>query len=221
MILDLRGNGGGQLELGRCIAGAFLPAATPVVIERPVSGPIFLEKVLETREEPATTLPMVTLVDAGSASASEIVAGALQDHARSFIVGERSYGKGTVQGLTPLKHNSKILKAQTIARFYLPSGRTNQIEGIIPDITAYRVPNPTEDDKLAYREEDLYPNALPAVGTPWKQPRPQVIGKLEQCLSSGTAGKRFDKAQSEAVAPDYQLIVGEETLRCAVAAGAY
>jgi carboxyl-terminal processing protease len=98
---------------------------------------------------------MIVLIDAGSASASEIVAGALQDQRRALVMGERSFGKGSVQSLLPLSRTSAL--KLTTARYYTPSGRSVQEGGIEPDI---RVPQLSDPDaemraKFAFRESDL------------------------------------------------------------------
>ncbi len=210
LIFDLRDNGGGLLTQAVCIANIFLPKGKTVVVTKSLEGEP--DKILETTEMPLTTLPLVTLINSRSASASEIVSGALQDHARSWLVGERSYGKATVQ--TQGAVNPVLAMRQTIARFYLPSGRTNQIEGVLPDFTAYASPHPTEDEKVAYREEDEY-MALAPVGTPWQQPRAKKVAAIETCLDkSGQAETLFQDGQTEAILPEYQVLVAEDVLSC-------
>ncbi len=166
---------------------------------------------------------MVTLIDGGSASASEILAGAFQDHQRSWIVGDRSHGKATVQGPDtsyPLsqKHKQVILYS-TIARFYQPSGRTNQLVGILPDFSVDPTPNATAMEKYTRREEDNY-TALPSVGNRWKQPRKAEIEKINQCraarAAAGNSADQHFQSQSEqaTVAPDYRLLVAQDILSC-------
>jgi carboxyl-terminal processing protease len=104
--------------------------------------------------------PLVVLIDAYSASASEIFAGGIQDHKLGYVVGTRSFGKGTVQQLSEDQILGGIMRSQTIGRFHLPSGRTNQIVGILPDFEAYRSPNPTEEDKFALYEGDRYRDVI-------------------------------------------------------------
>jgi C-terminal processing protease CtpA/Prc len=98
-------------------------------------------------------LPVIVLVDAGSASASEIVAGALQDQHRGLVMGERSFGKGSVQTMLPLS-NTSALKLTT-ARYYTPSGRSVQEGGIQPDIRVPQLSDPDYKNRPKYRESDL------------------------------------------------------------------
>jgi carboxyl-terminal processing protease len=98
-------------------------------------------------------LPIVVLVDVGSASASEIVAGALQDHHRALIMGERSFGKGSVQTLIPIDDNSAL--RLTTARYYTPSGRSVQEGGIEPDIAVPQLSDPDYKTRPRFREADL------------------------------------------------------------------
>ncbi len=98
-------------------------------------------------------LPIIVLVDVGSASAAEIVAGALQDHRRAIVMGERSFGKGSVQGVSEISKD-KALRL-TIARYYTPSGRSVQAGGIDPDIVVPQLSDPDYKDRPRVREADL------------------------------------------------------------------
>jgi len=123
MILDLRGNGGGLLNEAVDIVNIFVPKGTLVVTTK---GKLSSNtQVHKTRSNPVDTkIPLVVLVDQNSASASEIVAGAIQDLDRGVIIGERTFGKGLVQNVVPLPYNSKI--KITVAKYYIPSGRCIQ-----------------------------------------------------------------------------------------------
>lgn len=129
MVLDLRANPGGYLDAARDISGVWLNNKV-AVIEK-VGNEV--KSVLKTKNAAILdSMPTVVLIDAGSASASEIVAGALQDHEAATIMGEKSFGKGSVQRLVPL--DSGALLKVTVARWYTPDGRNITKEGIMPDI---------------------------------------------------------------------------------------
>ena len=107
------------------------------------------------RGQIAPNVPLIVLIDAGSASASEIVAGALQDHRRALIMGERSFGKGSVQSLVPLGDDAAL--KLTTARYYTPSGHSVQEGGIKPDIRVPQISDPDMERRMKYqlRESDL------------------------------------------------------------------
>jgi carboxyl-terminal processing protease len=131
LVLDLRNNPGGVLNAAVEVSDAFLEKGTIVSIKGRVN-----DANREYNSTPGDLLegkPLVILVNGGSASASEIVAGALQDHKRGLVVGTKTFGKGSVQTILPLQNDSAI--KLTTARYYTPSGRSIQAEGIGPDIT--------------------------------------------------------------------------------------
>lgn len=123
IVLDLRGNGGGLLEAAVDIVGNFVPKGTEVLRTRGKDAST--EKIYKTTRTPIfPDIPLAVLIDGGSASASEITAGALQDLDRAVLVGSRSYGKGLVQSTLPMPYDG-LLKV-TIAKYYIPSGRLIQ-----------------------------------------------------------------------------------------------
>ena len=156
IVLDLRSNPGGSLDEAVALSDLFLSDGV-IVSQR---GRIKRENAVYNAEtvykgDAAAGIPMVVLIDAGSASASEIVAGALQDRHRALVMGERSFGKGSVQTLLPLTRDSAI--KLTTARYYTPGGRSVQEGGIEPDITVPQLSDPDRvaRAKLRYRESDL------------------------------------------------------------------
>ncbi|HEY0961417.1 MAG TPA: S41 family peptidase [Pseudomonadales bacterium] len=152
LVLDLRNNPGGVLQAGAAVVDAFLTEGLIVYTQGRVenSGMRFEA----TPADPSKGVPLVVLINEGSASASEIVAGALQDHQRAIIMGTQSFGKGSVQTVLPLT-NDRAIKLTT-ALYYTPNGRSIQARGIVPDITidrgqVTRIPQSI----TAYREADL------------------------------------------------------------------
>ena len=130
LVLDLRNNPGGVLSAAVSVSDAFLKKGLIVYTEGRLA-----ETKLKFNAKPTDVLngaPLVVLVNAGSASASEIVAGALQDHKRAVIMGTTTFGKGSVQTILPMENNSAL--KLTTARYYTPSGTSIQATGIIPDI---------------------------------------------------------------------------------------
>jgi len=214
IVFDLRNNGGGYLSQSVCISDIFLETDKTVLTTRSVDGVQILSNHT-TKKERQSDVPLVVLMNASSASASEIVAGALQDYQRAFLVGERSFGKGSVQKIRSIA--PKLLMKETIARFYLPSGRTNQVVGVLPDFEAFSKPNPNEDEKFSVREEDLY-GALLQKSDPWNQQRQEDISFVEYCLGEkGSADSRYQQGKKLFQVVDYQQMVAEDVLRCTVA----
>jgi carboxyl-terminal processing protease len=131
-ILDLRNNPGGLIDQAITIANAFLKHGEILSTRgRGADGTQIFRA--QAGKDISDGKPVIALINGGSASASEIVAGALQDHKRAMIVGTRSFGKGSVQTLIPLGRESGALSLTT-ARYFTPSGRSIQAKGISPDI---------------------------------------------------------------------------------------
>jgi len=214
VIFDLRGNPGGLMNQAVSVANLFAGPGQTVVSTRELKTRKTLSTE-KTKEDATTNLPVVVLVDGGSASAAEVVSGALQDWKRALVVGVRSFGKGSVQGVGNWALADGVLMIRTQATFHLPSGRSNQILGIIPDIEAYSVPNPTEDEKFALREEDIYMNALPVSSEAFKTLQPEVVKSVQECLAkTGQAKTRFDASNGNTFLPDYQLLVAQDVANC-------
>lgn len=151
LVLDLRGNGGGILEQAVQIVNLFVPKGVEVLSTRGRNKQ--MDKIYKTTQEPVDEhIPLAVLIDGGTASSSEIVAGSLQDLDRAVVIGSRSFGKGLVQSTRPLPYNG-ILKV-TIARYYIPSGRLIQAIDYShrnPDGSVARIPDSlTHEFKTAH-----------------------------------------------------------------------
>ena len=156
LVLDMRSNPGGSLDEAVALSDLFLTKGQIVSQRGRTKGEtITYDAETMFRGDIANGLPIVVLIDAGSASASEIVAGALQDHRRAVIMGERSFGKGSVQSLLPLGREAAL--KLTTARYYTPAGHSVQEGGIKPDITVPQLSDPdlARRSKYQMRESDL------------------------------------------------------------------
>ena len=135
IVLDLRNNPGGQL--GQAIDTTNIFVDKGIIVSQKGKDDNENEEFEATSSTTLTDVPMVVLVNGGSASASEIVSGALQDLKRAVIIGETTFGKGSVQRIIPINEDGSEAIKLTIAKYYLPSGRTIQAKGIVPDITVF------------------------------------------------------------------------------------
>jgi carboxyl-terminal processing protease len=185
LVLDLRNNPGGVLTGAVGVSDAFLNEGLIVYTEGRVKDSVL--RYSATKGDVLDGAPLVVLINGGSASASEIVAGALQDHHRGIIMGTKSFGKGSVQTILPLKENSAL--KLTTARYYTPSGNSIQAEGIEPDIVLKNL-------KLAALEDNQF--------------KPLKEADLARHLENGN-GKSKDGKQGAGdseeglAAKDYQL----------------
>ena len=150
-VVDLRDNGGGLLTQAIEVSDVFLDHGE--IVSQRGRDKADIERYYAKPGDLAKGLPVIVLTDPGTASASEIVAGALQDHHRALVMGERSFGKGSVQTLLPLSQNSAL--RLTTARYYTPSGRSVQEGGIEPDIAVPQLSDPDFKTRPVFREADL------------------------------------------------------------------
>jgi carboxyl-terminal processing protease len=141
LVLDLRNNPGGVLEAGVAVADAFLNEGVIVTADGRTPDARF--RMDATPGDVINGAPLVVLVNGGSASASEIVAGALKDHGRAELIGHKTYGKGSVQTVMPLSHGGAV--KLTTSRYFTPSGASIHGKGIVPDIVAQGAENPPAD----------------------------------------------------------------------------
>jgi len=196
IVLDLRNNPGGLFKQSVTVSNIFLKEGA-IVSMRGRGG-----RVLESHSAKSTlsdvSCPLVVLVNRGSASASEIVAGALQDNNRAVIVGESTFGKGSVQKIEPLGDGTAI--KMTIARYYTPKGRDIQAEGIVPDIVVAFEP-PRDSDAAR----------PPRISTPRER-------DLSRHLESGAARNRGDETERPRLLEDdtRRLLERDNQLRIAL-----
>jgi carboxyl-terminal processing protease len=183
LVLDLRNNPGGLLTQAVRVSDMFLDSGMIVYTE----GRIEVQKQKYFAQKDGTWLdfPVVVLVNGGSASASEIVAGALQDHKRAIVLGTKSFGKGSVQTILPLDDNSAL--RLTTARYFTPKGRSIQATGIVPDIIVEATPvtdgKADERKRPSLREENLPGHLMNPQQTP-ATPQEQLDKEKEKQIPS-------------------------------------
>jgi len=207
LVLDLRNDPGGLLHGAVGVAAAFLPAKTLVVSTdgrtEDAKHKFFASPedymrggqsdILKNLPAAVKTMPLVVLVNGGSASASEIVAGALQDNKRAVVLGTQTFGKGSVQTILPLSNNTAI--KLTTARYYTPSGNSIQAKGITPDIIVEESSNGGSHEFL--RESDLERHLINDKDK-LKEPAPKP-----QAKNGKSKGK--DEAEEEPKPPVFEI----------------
>jgi len=157
LVLDLRNNPGGLLTQAVRVSDLFLDSGLIVYTEGRLDHQ--KQKYYSHKEGSWTEFPMVILVNGGSASASEIVAGAMQDHKRAIVLGTKTFGKGSVQTILPLDDRSAI--RLTTARYFTPKGRSIQATGIVPDIVMENEPRNQREEQAEQRRTVLREENLP------------------------------------------------------------
>ncbi|MCK0129792.1 S41 family peptidase [Erythrobacter sp. F6033] len=206
LVLDLRSNPGGSLDEAVALSDLFLDEGRIVSQRGRARGETLLYDA-ETvfRGDMAEDVPVIVLIDAGSASASEIVAGALQDHRRALVMGERSFGKGSVQSLLPLGRDAAL--KLTTARYFTPKGNSVQEGGIKPDITVPQISDPDLALRQKYltRESDLRGHLVNELGVKDEEMELDQIDDPRFKLTS----EQLEEAGIE----DFQLHYALETLR--------
>ena len=197
VVLDLRNNPGGLLGQAVKVSDAFLDQGE-IVSTRSRRA----EDVQRFNAKPgdlAKNLPLVVLINGGSASASEIVAGALQDHQRAIIMGTRSFGKGSVQTIIPLARHGAI--RLTTAHYYTPSGRSIQAEGIDPDIEVEQAKLESLEPEKRRREGDL----RGALKNPNRDPASAKDDEKDKKKPAKDSKATPDEKEKTDKPPDYQL----------------
>ncbi|MEW6589746.1 MAG: S41 family peptidase [Pseudomonadota bacterium] len=201
LILDLRNDPGGLLNGAVAVTAAFVKPDSLVVytegrtedakMRLTASREHYLRPMqmdyLKNLPAGVKDVPMVVLVNSGSASASEIVAGALQDHKRAVVMGTRTFGKGSVQTILPIGNGTAI--KLTTARYYTPSGRSIQAKGIEPDIVVEDPSMPESEDDLRIREADLDKHLANPAGAPAQEPAKKPADTLKAPTEQPGGGK--------------------------------
>ena len=211
LVLDLRNNSGGLLNEGIKMADRFLTAGKIVTVKNRNSAD---DEVYTATDDDTWSFPMIVLVNDGTASAAEIVASALQDNARALVVGDRTFGKASVQTLySPVFQDDYYIKL-TVARYYGPSGRTLQVTGVYPDVSA----PPEVDGKmpLGFREENLSGHLVPLDGS-YDSPNATWAERAKSCAQQkGIARKVYASDPNPAIKFDWQLMYGADLLECTI-----
>ena len=202
LVLDLRNDPGGLLNGAVAVSAAFLPQNALVVYTDGRTEDAKRKLHREPRELPARhartttsaacrpevkTVPMVVLVNGGSASASEIVAGALQDHKRAVVMGTQTFGKGSVQTILPLGNNTAI--KLTTARYYTPNGRSIQAKGIAPG-------HPVDDAAVRPRAGCARRTSTSTSRSTGTRPRRRRRRRRQKADEAGSAGVRPEETRS-------------------------
>lgn len=214
LILDLRRNSGGLLNRAIDVADMFLRSGRIVSVKsrRKVRGGGNEEVYTAHDDKSDYDFPVVVLVDDGSASASEIVASALQENGRALVVGMRTFGKASVQTLfEPALHLDYYIKL-TVARYYGPAGQTIQVTGVHPDVEVA----PKADGKMpvGFREENLT-NHLEPINAPPPSPMAPMVKSLDKCVErEGKAMKIANRTPKPQILPDFQMLRAADYLKC-------
>ena len=213
IVLDLRNNPGGLLDQAVAVSDAFLDGGE--IVSTRGRDPENTKRYIAHGDPMAKGIPMVVLINNGSASASEIVAGALQDHHRAVIMGIKSFGKGSVQTIIPLPGHGAI--KLTTARYYTPSGHSIQAKGITPDIVVEQAKIEPVKKSLQQRLEASLPHRLKREDENGKLDETDGKDKTDSKKHSSAADKDKDTDQEGdeniTAAEDFQLSRALDLLR--------
>ena len=199
LVVDLRGNPGGYLEEAVEVSGLFLPRGKVVVMVKGADE----SKEEKTRRRPLVVgIPVIVLINSGSASASEIVASALMDHNAALVVGERSFGKASVQAIRQL---GSVYVKLTSARYYAPDGYTVQVHGVKPDVEISDEIDGSFPPR--FREEDMWKHLPELEGRKNDPARDAWVAQLKTLVGDGETAEKFIAShKNDALKPDFMLI---------------
>lgn len=217
LIIDLRNNPGGLLAQSVKISDIFIDEGILVSTK----GRIEEQNTTYNARSSGTkyNFPMVVMVNEGSASASEIVAGALQDHKKALIVGTQTFGKGSVQTIIPMSNGAGL--RLTTARYYTPSGRSIQAKGITPDIIIEKIQPPTDDEdkdkkKTFIREKDLRHHIENGNVTKEQEQEQKPEDKLTEEKKETKIEKSIKEKVEEEASKTQELLAKDNQLRTAL-----
>ncbi|GMV40149.1 MAG: hypothetical protein AMXMBFR64_18650 [Myxococcales bacterium] len=213
LVFDLRGNSGGLLNQAVSISELFLPSGSKIVsVKDRTKRDTGKEKLYRSSATETYSMPLVVLTNDSSASASEIVASALQDNRRALVLGDRSFGKASVQTLFNPDIGRGYYIKLTVARYYAPSGRTIQVTGVSPDVEV--APDIDKPMPLGFREENLS-NHLSAIPTPYTSENAEMMGMLDECVKKrGNAEQIHQADPNPQLRFDYQLLKAADYIEC-------
>jgi carboxyl-terminal processing protease len=222
LILDLRDNGGGSADFASCVNTILLGPDKKIMTEKFLDS-IKPDEITSTFSASIVSLnkwklddqtPLVVLVNGESASASEVTAGAIRFYKRGWIVGQRTYGKGSVNLGSIFDKNPKIYEYKTGAIFYQPDETSNELVGIIPDFAVPIRLGATAEEDFYIRNEDEN------IDQPFKRneavppTRVELANKIKDCIDLNFLANKNKNLEGSSVTPDYQLWYSLEVLRC-------
>ena len=211
LILDLRNNSGGLLQEAVQMADLFLGKGIVVSVENR-AAPDQVYQARKSRSDEA--VPLVVLVNDGTASAAEIVANAVQENGRGIVLGDRTFGKATVQSLLPPVLGRSYFVKLTVARYFGPTGNTLQVHGVYPDVYIPREVG--EKMPLGFREEDLYDH-LPVLPARSDSVNLGKVESLSSCVKKSSKSEKMHTSNpSPIVKFDYQMYKTADWLMCVV-----
>ncbi len=208
LVLDMRNNAGGFLHEAYLMSDLFLELGRIVTVKSRTRIP----EEYDARKGRDITLPMVVLVDDGTASAAEIVASAVQENKRALVFGDRTFGKATVQQLIPPNLGDGYWLKLTHARYYGPMGNTLQVVGVFPDVNV--TPDVAGTMPLGFREENLYDH-LPRIESKKAQPNEVLVRELGACVKENGRAEAIHAADmNRRIKFDFQLYKAADYLQC-------
>ncbi|MBM4386683.1 MAG: S41 family peptidase [Deltaproteobacteria bacterium] len=210
LVIDLRNNAGGLLQESIDLSDLFLDEG---VIVRVKDNSNVKDEVYNAVKG-SIDVPVVVITNSGSASAAEIFASAIQENMRGLVIGERSFGKASVQSLfTPFLRRDYYIKL-TVARYYAPSGRTIQVAGVMPDIAV--PPDKGKEEPAGFREEDLW-HHLSKIPSNYESPNKKLVQEVLECdKKTGIGDIVIDSDPNPDIKYDYQLLKAADYLECMI-----